>query len=493
MVSLSYEPLTYEQLSPERRPTKLQAIVPVLGMLTFLLVWMVVLDIDSPSPHMPLIWSGVLTGLVGHYLIGRSWEEMYEGIVDGLRMGMQAILILLVVYMLIAAWISAGTIPTLIDYGLELLSPAVFLPVTAVLAFLVAFTVGSSWTTAGTLGVAFIGIGTGLGIPEPMTAGAVLSGAYTGDKISPLSDTTNLAAAVTNTDLMDHVSAMRVGTGLAFAISVAGYVVLGLQAGGTIPVDQLQTIQQAIASQYTISLLTFLPVVITFALALGGYPALPSLMAGVFAGAGTAVLVQGESFVSAWQIVHFGTTPETGVETVNGLLEAGGLEGSIWVVSLVVIALSLGGLLERTGILAVLAHWLSEAVRGVTSLTVGTAVSAFSMNVLAAEQYMSIVVPGMTLRNLYDEYDLDSRNLSRGIEAAGTTTSALVPWSTGGIYMAGVLGVPVVQYAPYYFLGVLSPLILLVMGATGWQIVGKHETQHAGPSISPDPSAADDD
>ncbi|WP_158854774.1 Na+/H+ antiporter NhaC [Halorhabdus sp. CUG00001] len=485
MPSLSYEPVTYEELSPDRRPTLTQALVPIGVMLGLLTLWMVFLPIEEPSPHMPLLWSGTFTGLIGWYWFDRSWEELYEGIIDGLQMGMQAILILMIVYMLIASWIAAGTIPTLIVYGLEVLTPSVFLPVAAVLAFGTAFTVGSSWTTAGTLGVAFIGIGTGLGIPEPMTAGAVLSGAYTGDKISPLSDTTNLAAAVTNTDLMDHVSAMRVGTGVAFGLSVLAYAVLGLQAGGEIPVGQLETIITGLEGSYTISALTFVPFVVAFALALRGYPAIPALLAGVFVGAGTAVVVQGLAPVEAWQTIHFGTEPATGVESIDKRLAVDGLSGAMWVISLVMIALSLGGIFERTGILAVLAHGLARTIRGVGSLTIGTAVSAFSMNVLAAEQYMSIVVPGLTLRNLYDEYNLDSSNLSRAIEAAGTTTSALIPWTTGGIYMAGVLGVPTLEYAPYYLLGFLSPLVLIVMGLTGWQIrFQEHAGESAGPSVA---------
>ncbi|MFB6150739.1 MAG: Na+/H+ antiporter NhaC family protein [Haloarculaceae archaeon] len=508
MTTLSFEPLAYDDIAEDRRPSALQALVPIAGMLVFLSVGVIYLDME---PHMPLVWGIALTGLVGRYWIGVPWAEQYEGIVDGLRMGMQAILILFVVYMLIATWIGSGTIPMLIYYGLELLTPTVFLPVTAILAFAVAFTVGSSWTTAGTLGVAFIGIGTGLGVPQPMTAGAILTGAYTGDKVSPLSDTTNLAAAVTNTDLMDHVRTMRVGTVIAFLIGLVGYAYLGLRASGSIPAGELAEIQTAIQGSYhvtgpAVALAAALPLIVTFAFAFREYPALPSLGAGLFAGVATAVVLQGQSFTAAWQIPKGGTDPATGSETVNELLAAGGLMGSVWVISLVVAALALGGLLERTGVLAVLAHELGEGIERlveatrslgresltgrvrVAGLTVGTGVSAFSMNVLAAEQYMSIVVPGLTLRGLYDEYGLESRNLSRAVEAAGTTTSALVPWSTGGIFMAGALGVPTLEYAPYYFLGFLSPLVLVLMGLTGWGIAvkegGGDETAAPGPAVA---------
>jgi NhaC family Na+:H+ antiporter len=522
MASLTFEPLSYEDLSPEDRPSLRAALVPVVAMLAFLSVGVALLGMDA---HVPLLWGIAFTGLVGRYWYGVSWDRMYRGVVDGLEMGMQAILILFVIYMLIATWTGAGTIPSLIYYGLELLSPAVFLPVTALLATLVSFAVGSSWTTAGTLGVAFIGIGTGLGVPEPMTAGAVLTGAYTGDKVSPLSDTTNLAAAVTNTELMTHVRTMRVGTGLALAISLVGYAALGLSATGAIPVERVATIQSAITGAYVVHPVVFLPLVLTFALAIYGYPALPSLGAGVFAGAATQILVQNPVgkhlgtalegvvgaasavasapldpgayatgygalagglaplagvLVEAWTVAQSGTAPETGTEMVNELLSTGGLLGAAWVVTIVVAALALGGLLERTGVLAVLAYHVGQAVRGTGSLTAGTALSAVSMNVLAAEQYMSIVVPGMSLRGLYDDHELDSRNLSRAVEAAGTTTSALVPWSSGGVYMAGVLGVPTLAYAPYYFLGFLSPLILVLMGVTGWRITYKHQETTAG-------------
>jgi NhaC family Na+:H+ antiporter len=405
MPSLDFEPLTYEELSPERRPKLAQALVPVLGVVVFLGIGSGYLGL---APHAPLLWSIVLTGLVATYWMGLSWEDVYDGLAKGLVMGLQALLILFTIYALIATWVSSGTIPGLMYYGLSVLTPEVFLPVTAVLAAAVAFSIGSSWTTAGTLGVAFIGIGSGLGIPEPMTAGAILSGAYAGDKQSPLSDTTNFAAAVTNTDLYDHIRAMRWGTLLALGISLVLYAMLGLRAGGAIPAGQVEGIQSALAGTYDLSPLVFLPLVVTFGLALYGYPALPSLVAGVFAGAFTTVLLQGQSFVAAWEVFLNGTEPRTGMELVNDLLAAGGLSGSAWTITVVMAALALGGLLEDVGVLAVLAHHLAVSIRSRSGLVVSTGVGAFVVNALSAQQYMSIVVPGMSLRNLYDEYDLDS-------------------------------------------------------------------------------------
>ena len=464
MPSLSFEPATYDDLDPERRPTLRQALVPVLGIVLSLGIGSGYLKL---APHAPLLWSIVLTAAVGTYWLGYSWDDIYEGIAQSLLTGLQSILLLFVIYALIATWIAAGTIPGLMRYGLSLLTPTVFLPVTALLAGVVAFAIGSSWTTAGTLGVAFVGIGAGLGIPVPMTAGAILSGAYAGDKQSPLSDTTNLAAAVTDTDLYHHIRGMRNGTVMAFALAIALYAALGLRAGGAIPAGRIADIQAALAGTYDLTPLVFVPLVVTFGLALAGYPALPTLVAGVFTAIATVVLVQGVAFTTAWTVFLNGTNPSTGLDVVDGLLASGGLAGSAWTISVVVLALSLGGALERTGVLAVLAHEVAEAVTNRRSLVASTGVSAIVVNVFSAQQYMSIVVPGMTLRNLYDEYDLDSADLSRAIESAGTPTGALIPWHAGSVYMAGVLGVApwagafgLAGFAPYYFFAFLSPLVL---------------------------------
>ena len=477
-MSVEFTPKTYAEMPEEKQLSLAEALVPVTGMILFLAVGMIYLELD---PQIPLLWGIVFAGLLGRYYFSYTWTELLDGVGRSILMGLQAILILFVIYMVIASWIDAGTIPAIMYYGLEFLSPQIFLPFTLVLAAVVSFAIGSSWTTAGTLGVAMIGIGSGLGVPAPMTAGAVLSGAYTGDKNSPLSDTTNLAAAVTNTELMDHIRAMRPGTLVAFGISFVLFVVLGLNASGSIPVDRVAEIQGAIDGTYAVSPLVFIPIVLTFALALYGFPALPSLGAGIFAGVGVSMVFQGTAFADAWSAVQYGTSPETGVELTNELLASGGLDGSVWVITIVVAALSLGGILQETGVLAAIAYYVGEAVSSVAGLTAGTAVGTFSMNVLAAEQYMAIVVPGMTLGNLYDEYGLESRNLSRAVEASGTTTSAFVPWSSGGVYMASVLGVPVIQYAPYYFFGFISPLVLIFMGATGWKMFYKPGSKRGDP------------
>ncbi|WP_247001978.1 Na+/H+ antiporter NhaC [Halosolutus gelatinilyticus] len=462
-MTLDFTPTTIDDLDPERRPSARLALLPVLAVVVFLGVGSAYLGLD---PHAPLLWSIVFVGAFGRYL-GYAWTDLYDGVANALLMGLQAILILLTIYALIATWVDAGTIPAMMYYGLETLTPTVFLPVAAVLAGVVAFSIGSSWTTVGTLGVAFVGIGEGLGVPAAMTVGAVLSGAYAGDKQSPLSDTTNLAAGVTNTPLYEHIYRMRTGTIAAFGLAVAIFAALGLRASGAVPADRIAEIQTAIAGSYDVSLLVFVPLVVTFGLALRGYPALPTLVAGVFAGVGTSMLVQGTAFVPAWEVFLSGTTPETGSELVDDLLETGGLTGSAWTIAVVVAALVLGGLLEKTGVLAVLAHRLSRGVTSSGVLVAGTGISAVLINALTAQQYMSIVLPGMTLRNLYEEFGLDSDQLSRAVEAAGTPTGALIPWHAGGVFMWSATGVPTLEYAPFYLFGYLSPLVLFLMALTG--------------------------
>ncbi|MDL0122010.1 MULTISPECIES: Na+/H+ antiporter NhaC family protein [Halobacterium] len=488
-----FTPLAYEDIDDARKPTLTEALVPVLVVVVSLGVGSGYLGL---APHAPLLWSITFTGLFARYHLGYDWERVSDAALAGLRMGLQAILILFVIYGLIATWTSAGTIPGLMYYGLGALTPAVFLPVTAILAAVVAFAIGSSWTTVGTLGVAFVGIGSGLGIPLPMTAGAIVSGAYAGDKQSPLSDTTNLAAAVTNADLYDHINGMRLGTAIAFGLSVLAYAVLGVLIvdGGAANVT---AISGPLAGSYALGPLVFLPLVVTFGLAFRGYPALPSLVAGVFAGALTTIAVQGASFTAAWDIFLNGTTPETGSELVNNLLTTGGIAGSAWTIAVVVAALSLGGLLERTGVLPTLTHHLTRAIWSPESLVAGTGVAAIATNAFSAQQYMSIVVPSVSLRTLYDEYDLNERDLSRAVEAAGTPTGPFFPWHAGAVFMTGALytsqpGAISWWWAPYYFFGILSPLVLfgLVLAGRGYDRAGS-AAQPAAPAANA--AATDDD
>lgn len=456
---VEFEPRSYEDFDPEKRPSFGQALLPIAGMITFLAVGIVLLGLDA---QMPLLWGIAFTGVIARYGWGYTWDELFDGISNSIVMGLGAIFILFIIYMLIASWVDAGTIPFIMYWGLEFLTPAVFVPLAALLSFVVATAIGSSWTTAGSLGIALVGIGSGLGIPAPLTAGAILSGVYMGDKQSPLSDTTLLASGVSDVDLWDHVRGMFPNTIIVGVISLALYAVLGLMAetGGTGGTGaEVAQIQGGLAGTYTLSVLVLLPLVITFGLAIKGYPALPSLGAGVFSAAGVSILIQGRGFAEAWQIIYSGTGPKTGVDLVNNLLSTGGLEGSIWVITIVFGALSIGGILEATGVLSVIAHNTAKAVDSVGGATLVTALGPLVINALTADQYMSIVIPGMTFRDLNDEYDLDGTSLSRTLEETGTVSEPMIPWNSGGVFMASALGVPVLSYLPYYFVGILSPIL----------------------------------
>lgn len=372
---VKFEPRLFEEIPPNDRPSLVESLIPIAGMVVFLSVGIVGFGL---GPQFPLLWGIAFTGLFAWYRFGISWEELYEGIADSLLMGMQAILIIFLAYTLVSTLIEAGTIPALMYYGVELLTPMVFLPLTTVLVAVITMAIGSSWTAVGALGVAFVGIGSGLGIPTPMSAGAILSGAYTGDKLSPLSDTTNLAAAVTDTDLYDHIRAMRPGSALALGLSLVLYTVLSMGVSGSIPIGRVEAIRTAIEGSFTVTPLVFVPLLVIFALALYGVPALPTLGAGIFASVGTTVAIQGIGFADAWSAALSGTNPKTGMELVNGLLASGGMTDAAWAITIVIAALSLGGLFERVGVLAVLAHHLARLCRGVGSTTGVTALSAIS-------------------------------------------------------------------------------------------------------------------
>lgn len=470
---MDFKPLSFEDIAADDRPSLTEALVPIIAMILFLSIGIVLLDLGT---QIPLIWAIIFTGLFVRYKMGYSWDELYEGISKNVMMGLQVIFIIFTIYGLISSLILAGTIPALMYYGLELLTPAVFLPLAAILSATVALAIGSSWTAAGTIGVALMAIGSALGFSEPVIAGAVLSGAYTGDKQSPLSDSTNLAAAISNTDLYEHVNAMRTGTLIAFGLSVVLYTVLGLEVSGSVPVGQVSTIQNTITSSYSITPLVFLPLLFTFGLALYGTPPLPSLGGGIFASVLTAVALQDTGFSDAWLTLLSGTDPKTELEVVNSLLRSDGMSGASGLVIIILAALTIGGMFERTGILAVLTYHLRRLIHDVASLTFVTAATSVMLNVVAATPYMAIVVPGMSYRNLYQEQGLESKNLSRAIDAAGSTTGALIPWNSTAVFVSGVLGVPTLSYAPYYFFGFLSPIILLLMGMTGWQIIYKSQS-----------------
>jgi NhaC family Na+:H+ antiporter len=420
------------------------------------------------SPHIPLVFGTVISGLISLRL-GYTWNEMQRGITDGILVALPACLILLVIGMLIATWITSGIVPTMIYYGLKLISPGVFLPATCIICSLVSLSTGSSWSTAGTVGIALIGVGHGLGFPLPIVAGAIISGAYFGDKISPLSDTTNLAPGVAGTDVFGHVRHMVFTTLPSFVIALALYTFIGLRHGENqiTSIEDIDTILVTLEAHYHISAWLLLPPILVIAMVVFRGPALPALLLGAFIGGIVALAAQGASLAAVIDAAQNGIVSQTGVAAVDELLGRGGMESMLSTVALIICALAFGGLMERTGMLSVIAGNILKAVHSTGSLVASTVATSIGMNFIAPDQYLSIVVPGRMYREAFQRQNLHLKNLSRCLEDGGTLTSPLVPWNTCGAYMWATLGVFPFAYLPFAFLNLINPIISVIYGYTG--------------------------
>lgn len=440
----------------------------VLFVLLFLIVsLMATIMLFGGDPHMPILVTAGVASIIA-IRAGYKWNDIQDGIIDGIKMSMQAILILMIVGMLIGVWILAGVVPTMIYYGLKILSPGIFLVATCLICSIVSLATGSSWTTAGTVGVALMGVGMGLGMPLPMVAGAIISGAYFGDKMSPLSDTTNLAPAMAGSDLFDHVKHMIYTTGPSLIIALILYGILGARyAGKELDVAQINQLLDGLAGQFAINPLLFIPPIIVILMVVFKVPAIPGLIGGVVLGGIFAVIFQGAGMSAIIEASHYGFVSETGIVEIDDLLSRGGLDSMMWTVSLIMIAMSFGGVLERTGMLNALLEKVLRVVNSTGSLVLATVLSCFFINLTSGDQYMSLVVPGRMFKNAYAERGLHPKNLSRVLEDAGTLSSPLIPWNTCGAFMLSTLAVHPFAYLPYAFLNLLNPIVSVFYGYTG--------------------------
>ena len=441
------------------------AVIPVLFLIGA--IALTVIHYEMAMAHQALVSSTAVAVLVARFR-GVRWKESLDGMVKSITMALPACLILMVVGILIGTWILAGVVPSLIVYGLKLLSPRFFLAATCGVCAVISLATGSSWSTAGTVGVALMGVGAGLGIPAPMTAGAIISGAYFGDKLSPLSDTTNLAPAVSGTDLFTHIKHMLYTTVPSLIIALTLYLVIGLylDAGGGSAEDVGKVIQ-VLSKHHFIHPALLLPPAAVVAMVVLRIPALPALFVGALLGALFAWIFQGVGLGKILAVAQSGFVSETGVKEVDDLLNRGGLKSMMNTVALILCALSFGGVMERSGMLQRLSQAILSLVRGTGSLVAATLLSCTGMNLFGGEQYMAIVIPGRMYRPAFKKQGLHPKNLSRCLEDSGTLTSALIPWNSCGAYMYATLGISPLLYLPYAFLNLLNPLISLFYGVTG--------------------------
>ena len=464
-----------------RAPTLAAALVPV-GLLIGMLATSVYLfgDESSSGPNQIVLMLATGVVLVIGLIYGHTWTELEAGISRGITVSIGAILILLVVGSLIGAWILAGVVPTMIYYGLSILSPSVFYAAACVISAVVALATGSSWTTAGTIGIALIGVATAQDLHLGLAAGAIISGAYFGDKMSPLSDTTNLAPAVAGTDLFSHIRHMVWTTTPSFAIAVLLFGFAGVQTSTSEDATELTAVLEVLGDQFAIGPHLLVPVLVVIALVVRRVPAFPALLIGALAGSVFAAVFQREAITTfvddttlstpvavlkgVWIALYGGFELRSGHAVVDDLLSRGGMASMLTTVWLIISAMMFGAVMETTGLLHVIASRILSLVRSTGSLISATLLTSFGMNVLAADQYIAIVLPGRMFRREFELRRLDPKNLSRTLEDSGTLTSVLVPWNTCGAFMAQTLGVSTLTYAPFAFFNIVNPLIAMAYG-----------------------------
>ena len=410
---------------------------------------------------------------------GVSWTTLQDGILDAIRLATPALLILLMVGVLSGTWLISGIIPAMIYYGLQILSPEIFLPGACIITALVALFTGSSWTSVATIGIALVGIGNVLGQNEAAVAGAIISGAYFGDKMSPLSDTTNLASAASNTELFVHIRYMALTTVPSILLAVLVFAFIGGGSADPAASERTEFISQVLRENINLSLWLFVPPLIIVGLILKKVPALPAIVCGALLGAVFAPLFQPEvlaqvsergTYVSLMKVMYTESAIVTHHPMLDELLTSGGMEGMLNTIWLILAAMSFGGVMEASGFLQRITNFLVSRARsdfGLVSATAGTCVFT---NISAADQYLAVIVPGRMFAPAFTERGLAPENLSRTLEDAGTATSPLVPWNTCGAFHAGVLGVSTLAYAPFAVFCYLSPIMTLAFIAFGIRI-----------------------
>jgi len=451
--------------------------IVLLVFLLFSAVQLFGADASYGPNQVALLIASAAAGLVGMYR-GLTWAEVQESMVAGIKVGLGPILILLAVGGLIGSWMIAGTVPAMIYYGVSILNPSIFFAAAAIICALASISIGSSWTVAGTLGIGLIGIADSYGLSPAVAAGAIISGAYFGDKLSPLSDTTNLAAACTSVDLFAHIRHMLWTTVPAFCVALLFFSLI--PSGAATAPEQIAELRAAISQEFNVGVGVLIPLAVMIGLIWKRVPAYPAIMLATLAGILTALTLQPDvvrKFAltanpeatmpvveGLWRTLFAGFEGTTTNEELNRLISKGGIASMLNTVWLIVSALAFGGVLERTGILKQILDSVLTLVKSTGDLVAATVTGGFITNILAADQFLAIALPGRLFSSTYDDRGLSRENLSRTLEDSATMTSALIPWNTCGAYMAATLGVATFDYAPYAIFNLACPLIAIGFG-----------------------------
>ena len=479
-------------MSEYKKPSLIQSLLPIL-----LLVGLLGLNVLSVygdnalggANQIALLFAATLAGFIALYN-GYTWKDILNGITKSITSALPALIILLLIGALAGTWLISGVVPAMIYYGLDILNPTIFLVASCLICSIVSIATGSSWSTVATVGVALLGIGKALGIGDGLIAGAIISGAYFGDKMSPLSDTTNLAPAMAGTDLITHIKYMTFTTVPSIVLTLIIFLIIGLFFDGTGTVDQVTTLKTAIASKFNITPWLFLVPVAVILLIVKKVPAIPALFFGSLLGGIFAIIFQpelisslsGETnfFKASYKMVVDAMTTDVAVvtenELVNELLSSGGMAGMLNTIFLIITAMIFGGVMEKCGMLKRITQSIIKLAKSTGSLIATTASSCIVFNVTASDQYLAIVVPGRMFAEEYRDRGLHPKVLSRTLEDSGTVTSALIPWNTCGAYHSGVLGIATGDYFMYCFFNLISPVMTMLFGFLGIKIAKlKHQ------------------
>ena len=470
-----------------RQPSMLDALIPVVSLIIMLAASVYLYGADSSygANQIALLLGAGIAAIIG-MKNGYGWKTIEEGITHGISISLGAMLILLSVGSLIATWILSGTVPTLIHYGLQILHPSIFYPAATIICALVGLSIGSSWTVAGTLGIALIGVAAAMGLSPAVTAGAIISGAYFGDKMSPLSDTTNLAPAVAGSELFHHIRHMMWTTVPSLILALIGFTIIGLVQ---VPDGQLQdfgNISEVLENQFDLGWYLLIPLFLVIYMAWKKMPAFPTMMVGALVGGIFAVIFNPEQVMhmaarddisrpmallsGIWTSLFDGFVANTGNAAVDDLLSRGGMASMLNTIWLILCAMTYGAVLECTGMLQKLLTAALKMAHSTGSLIMTTLLTCVGANIIAADQYIAIVLPGRLYRLEFHRRKLAPVNLSRALEDAGTITSPMIPWNTCGAYMAGTLGVPTLVYLPYCLFNLMNPVLAAGYAFAGFKI-----------------------
>ncbi|WP_066172366.1 Na+/H+ antiporter NhaC [Bacillus marinisedimentorum] len=419
------------------------------------------------EPHIPLAAAVAVLAAAGLFL-GIPREKMRQGMINGIMAGLMPIIILGLIGMIIGAWMISGTVPVLLSAGFEILHPSWFLISALFISILVSTFTGSAFTTVGTVGVALLGIAAVLGIEPALAAGAVISGAAFGDKMSPLSDTTNFASGIAGVDLNEHIRHMLWTTLPALIITAGFFAVIGDHSGAGAGLQNIKAASAALGEHFNLSYWALLSPFLVMVMAMRRVPSITVLLTGVGTALLTAFFLQQSSLTEAFAVLQHGYEADTGNQIIDGIVNRGGLQSMMWPISLIMIALAFGGMLQEMGVIEKAMAGAASKMKRDGDLITATAASSVGVNLVTGEQYLSILLPGQTFQPLFAERGVAEKNLSRTLEDAGTLINPLIPWGVSGAFFASTLGVPVAAYAPFAVFLYLSPVFSIILGYSGF-------------------------